>query len=123
METALTNADLNESDIGSAPRLLEIIMQNCRGRVDGCIGHYIALALNKCAACPGSSSATSLSLDLTSATPFWLHVSHRIACALNVCDPILVLSIGQSLDRARFRQLGFRQAWCGLQPTMSSKSA
>ncbi|EIE23737.1 ARM repeat-containing protein [Coccomyxa subellipsoidea C-169] len=47
VETALTNADLNESDIGSAPRLLEIIMQNCRGRVDGCIGHYIALALNK----------------------------------------------------------------------------
>lgn len=46
-ETALTNADLSEGDIGSAPRLLEIIMQNCRGRVDHCIGSYIALALNK----------------------------------------------------------------------------
>ncbi|BDA47636.1 Importin-7 [Coccomyxa sp. Obi] len=47
VETALTNADLNESDIGSAPRLMEIIMQNCRGRVDHCIGQYIALALNR----------------------------------------------------------------------------
>ena len=48
VEKALTDADLAESDVGSAPRLLEIIMQNCRGGVDACIGSYIALALNRC---------------------------------------------------------------------------
>ena len=59
METALTNADLNENDIGSAPRLMEIIIQNCRGRVDHCIAQYIALALNRRAACLALASFVS----------------------------------------------------------------
>ena len=49
VEKALVDADLAEADIGSAPRLMEIVMQSCRGRVDACIGTYIALALGRCA--------------------------------------------------------------------------
>lgn len=56
VEKALTNEDLNETDIGSAPRLLEIILQNCRGRVDHCLGHYIALALNRWPASNGPAN-------------------------------------------------------------------
>ena len=66
VETALTNADLNENDIGSAPRLMEIIIQNCRGRVDHCIAQYIALALNRRAACLALAASSKAGLTLAS---------------------------------------------------------
>ncbi len=58
VEKALVDADLAEADIGSAPRLMEIVMQSCRGRVDACIGTYIALALGRCAASPPAKTPT-----------------------------------------------------------------
>ena len=43
--------DLNDEDAGNAPHLLDVIMQNCRGRVDACIGNYIDLALTRSVLC------------------------------------------------------------------------
>jgi hypothetical protein len=87
VETALTNADLNETDISSAPRLLEIIMQNCRGRVDHCIGNYIALALNRC-----RESSTLTVLGLRVAAPAWRCNRLTHSFALQKCRPPCVLS-------------------------------
>ena len=47
VEKALTTMDLNDEDAGNAPHLLDVIMQNCRGRVDACVGNYINLALTR----------------------------------------------------------------------------
>ena len=44
-EKALTDEEASEGDVVSAPKLLEIILQNCRGRVDHCVGPFITLAL------------------------------------------------------------------------------
>ena len=46
-EAALRNADLAEAEVECAPKVLELVLQACRGRVDPCVGHYIALALDR----------------------------------------------------------------------------
>ncbi|KAK9824621.1 hypothetical protein WJX72_011782 [[Myrmecia] bisecta] len=48
-ESALTNADMDEDDVVSAPKLLEVIIQNCTGRIDHCIGPYLHLVLTRLA--------------------------------------------------------------------------
>ena len=37
----LQNDDLGEDEVQPAPKLLEVILQNCRGRVDNYLPHYI----------------------------------------------------------------------------------
>ena len=49
VEKALMDPDAAEGDVSVAPRLLEVIMQRCRGRVDACIPLYLHLALQRCA--------------------------------------------------------------------------
>ena len=51
VEKALTTMDLNDEDAENAPHLLDVVMQNCRGRVDACIGIYINLALTRSVLC------------------------------------------------------------------------
>lgn len=46
-EAALRNGDLAEAEVECAPKVLELVLQACRGRVDQCVGHYIALALDR----------------------------------------------------------------------------
>ncbi|KAK9839718.1 hypothetical protein WJX81_008385 [Elliptochloris bilobata] len=46
-EKALRNEDLAEAEAECAPKVLELVLQACRGRVDHCVGHYIALALDR----------------------------------------------------------------------------
>ena len=48
-EVALRNGDLAEAEVECAPKVLELVLQACRGRVDRCVGHYIALALDRSA--------------------------------------------------------------------------
>ena len=45
VERVLTNENSDADTIAAAPKLMECIIQNCTGRVDHCIGPYIALAL------------------------------------------------------------------------------
>ena len=56
VEKALTTMDLNDEDAGNAPHLLDVVMQNCRGRVDACIGSYINLALTRSVLCTADTS-------------------------------------------------------------------
>ena len=48
VEDAFQDFDMSEGDLLVAPRLLEIIMQRCRGRVDGCIPLYMRMTLQRC---------------------------------------------------------------------------
>ena len=38
---ALQSEDLGEDEMQPAPKLLEVILQNCRGQVDHCLPTYI----------------------------------------------------------------------------------
>jgi hypothetical protein len=51
--------DLNDEDAGNAPHLLDVVMQNCRGRVDAYIGSYINLALTRLVLCKTACRACS----------------------------------------------------------------
>ena len=55
-EKALTDSEASEGDVICAPRLLEVILQNCRGRVDQCVPHFISLALARWPPSPSSRS-------------------------------------------------------------------
>lgn len=46
-EKALTDKEASEGDVICAPKLLGIILQNCRGRVDHCVAHFVTLVLNR----------------------------------------------------------------------------
>jgi len=46
-QKALSDSDASEGDVICAPKLLEIILQNCRGQVDQCVGPFISLALTR----------------------------------------------------------------------------
>lgn len=46
-QKALTDTDASEGDVICAPKLLEVILQNCKGRVDECVPHFISLALGR----------------------------------------------------------------------------
>ena len=46
-QKALTDEEGSEGDVLCAPKLLEVILQNCRGRVDQCIPLFISLALSR----------------------------------------------------------------------------
>ncbi len=61
-EAALRNDDLAEAEVECAPKVLELVLQACRGRVDACVGHYIALALDRRGRRPGQPGARSLAL-------------------------------------------------------------
>ena len=37
----LADTETSEGDLAPAPKLLEIILQNCRGRVDHCVAPYL----------------------------------------------------------------------------------
>jgi hypothetical protein len=56
-EAALRNDDLAEAEVECAPKVLELVLQACRGRVDACVGHYIALALDRRGRRPGRAGA------------------------------------------------------------------
>ncbi len=45
IEHVLADEDLDESDVQPAPKLMEIVLQNCRGRVDAVVAPYLTLAL------------------------------------------------------------------------------
>ena len=47
IEHVLADEDLDEGDVQPAPKLMEIVLQNCRGRVDACVGPYLTLALRR----------------------------------------------------------------------------
>ena len=47
IEHVLADDDLDESDVQPAPKLMEIVLQNCRGRVDACVPPYLSLALRR----------------------------------------------------------------------------
>ena len=46
-QKALTDDEASEGDVLCAPKLLEVILQNCRGRVDQCVPLFINLALSR----------------------------------------------------------------------------
>ena len=46
-QKAMTDLDASEGDVICAPKLLEVILQNCRGRVDQLVPHFISLALGR----------------------------------------------------------------------------
>ena len=46
-QKAMSDEDASEGDVLCAPKLLEVILQNCRGRVDECIPLFINLALTR----------------------------------------------------------------------------
>ncbi|PSC72993.1 importin beta-like SAD2 [Micractinium conductrix] len=54
LETVLTGDGYPEDQVVCAPRLMGVILQHCRGRVDACVGPYLALALRRLA--PGVES-------------------------------------------------------------------
>ena len=43
VQKALQDKEASESDIDCAPRLLDVILQCCKGQVDACIPSYIEL--------------------------------------------------------------------------------
>lgn len=47
VETVIRNEDFAEDDITGAPQLISIVLQNCRGRVDACLGPYLQLVLGR----------------------------------------------------------------------------
>ena len=47
MEKTLSEEDYEESDVQAAPKLMEVVLQNCKGRVDQCVGPYLALSLRR----------------------------------------------------------------------------
>lgn len=47
MEKTLSDPELEESDVQAAPKLMEVVLQNCKGRVDQVVGPYLALALRR----------------------------------------------------------------------------
>ena len=47
VEHVLADEDLDDSDVQPAPKLMEIVLQNCRGRVDACVAPYLTLALRR----------------------------------------------------------------------------
>ncbi|KAK9818968.1 hypothetical protein WJX74_009075 [Apatococcus lobatus] len=53
---ALRDPEANENDVGCAPKLLEVILQACRGRVDEYVEPYLQLVLGRLAAKPAPSS-------------------------------------------------------------------
>ncbi len=63
-EAALRNGDLAEAEVECAPKVLELVLQACRGRVDHCVGHYIALALDR--------YASFCAMRPDTAMPWWL---------------------------------------------------
>ena len=47
VEKTLTGEDYDETDVQAAPKLMEVVLQNCKGRVDQVVGPYLALALRR----------------------------------------------------------------------------
>ena len=47
IEHVLADEGLDEDDVRPAPKLMEVVLQNCRGRVDGCVAPYLTLALRR----------------------------------------------------------------------------
>ncbi len=47
IEHVLADEDLDESDVQPAPKLMEIVLQNCRGRVDAVVAPYLTLVLRR----------------------------------------------------------------------------
>ena len=45
MEKTLSEEEYEETDVQAAPKLMEVVLQNCKGRVDQCVGPYLALSL------------------------------------------------------------------------------
>ena len=103
-EKALTDSEASEGDVICAPRLLEVILQNCRGRVDQCVPHFISLALARLAPAPLqatiSPTCPQLRLHVCTAhcrqapqaasvsrrwSPAQLHPSFRSGCTWRCC--------------------------------------
>lgn len=49
IERAMTDEALTEDNTKNAPKLMEVIIQHCQGRVDACIPRYLALSLQRLA--------------------------------------------------------------------------
>ena len=47
----LLNNDIPEPEMLPAPKLLECVLQNCKGRVDDCVAPYLAVALERLKTC------------------------------------------------------------------------
>ena len=54
--------DFAEVDIAPAPKLMEVVLQNCKGRVDTCIALYIKLCVAKLALAERSTTKVLLLL-------------------------------------------------------------
>ena len=61
---ALQSDELGEDEMQPAPKLLEVILQNCRGRVDECLPLYMqARPLNRtCLPCSALSDVTTVNI-------------------------------------------------------------
>lgn len=46
-ERFLMDDQVDEADLMCAPKLMEVVLQNCRGRVDACIAPYLQLSLQR----------------------------------------------------------------------------
>ena len=47
IEHVLADEDLDETDVQPAPKLMEIVLQNCRGHVDAVVAPYLTLVLRR----------------------------------------------------------------------------
>ena len=47
----LLNNQIPEPEVLPAPKLLECVLQNCKGRVDDCVAPYLAVALERLKTC------------------------------------------------------------------------
>jgi hypothetical protein len=50
LEKALAS-DTDSEEVACAPKLMGVILQHCRGRVDACVGPYLALSLTRLSKC------------------------------------------------------------------------
>ena len=46
-ERFLMDDQVDEADLMCAPKLMEVVLQNCRGRVDACVAPYLQLSLQR----------------------------------------------------------------------------
>ncbi len=61
---ALQSDELGEDEMQPAPKLLEVILQNCRGRVDECLPLYMQASPLNCTCLPqyAFSNVTTLNI-------------------------------------------------------------
>ena len=83
VQKALLDKDASDTDVDCAPRLLDVILQCCKGRVDTCLPSYIELCHQRSAAMSllrHSPSSSMLTTILDGAVPSGLGSCLQAAC-------------------------------------------